>query len=431
MDTARAKSLCCYGCSNKTTPFLDSLAEENVKYENAYSQANWTLPSHTSLFSGKYFSQHRIDKNYSFDGINTFIGDLSDKGYDTMGLTNVTYLSEDFDADQLFDEFFYNPGPSFFQDLEFGREDFHSQESFNKYLNLSKHLITNFRFDKPLKFLKRKSDNLLLRDDSGAAKTNEEIKNRLKDRDNSFFLFLNYLEPHTPYLPPFPYSHKFQENKFQWFNLINESAPGLGEDTGNRKEILTSLYEGEINYLDSRIKKVYNWIMERYPNTVFIFTSDHGEYIFEHGYQCHKDTNLHDEVTKVPLIEVLPENISENIENPVEIKDIGQHILQLAEGDFDPMDSKIAISEMLGQEKDAEQDREYLVSATDGENRLFWGSNSGKRMVSGSEDGEIEKKLSDKISGEVGDPEELNLVLGDSNINDEEVKEKLADLGYT
>ena len=52
MDTARAQNFSCYGYERKTSPFLDSLAEENVIYKNAYSQANWTLPSHASMFSG-------------------------------------------------------------------------------------------------------------------------------------------------------------------------------------------------------------------------------------------------------------------------------------------------------------------------------------------------------------------------------------------
>ena len=58
MDTARARSFSCYGCENETTPFLDRMAEKNVKYEHAISQTNWTLPPHC-LVRGQYEEDFR------------------------------------------------------------------------------------------------------------------------------------------------------------------------------------------------------------------------------------------------------------------------------------------------------------------------------------------------------------------------------------
>ncbi|MFB6187416.1 MAG: sulfatase-like hydrolase/transferase [Halobacteriaceae archaeon] len=58
VDTLRADRLSCYGYENETSPFLDSLAEEGMRFENAYSVASWTVPVHGSLFSGKLPSFH-------------------------------------------------------------------------------------------------------------------------------------------------------------------------------------------------------------------------------------------------------------------------------------------------------------------------------------------------------------------------------------
>jgi arylsulfatase A-like enzyme len=40
------------GYERATTPHLDRLAKDGVLFESAYSQSSWTLPSHTSMFTG-------------------------------------------------------------------------------------------------------------------------------------------------------------------------------------------------------------------------------------------------------------------------------------------------------------------------------------------------------------------------------------------
>ncbi|MHC4883368.1 MAG: sulfatase-like hydrolase/transferase, partial [Planctomycetota bacterium] len=52
LDTVRADHLSCYDYQRTTSPNLDRLAEKSVLYSNAIAPASWTLPSHTSLFTG-------------------------------------------------------------------------------------------------------------------------------------------------------------------------------------------------------------------------------------------------------------------------------------------------------------------------------------------------------------------------------------------
>ena len=54
LDTVRAKSLSLYGYSRATTPNLDRLAARGVVFERALSTAPWTLPSHGSMFTGRF-----------------------------------------------------------------------------------------------------------------------------------------------------------------------------------------------------------------------------------------------------------------------------------------------------------------------------------------------------------------------------------------
>jgi hypothetical protein len=60
IDTLRADHLSCYGYATPTSPFLDQLASEGVRFENAYSACSWTAPSMASLFTALYPRQHGV-----------------------------------------------------------------------------------------------------------------------------------------------------------------------------------------------------------------------------------------------------------------------------------------------------------------------------------------------------------------------------------
>jgi len=61
LDTLRAKNMSCYEYPLRTTPHLDAFASENTLFLRAFSPATWTVPSHASMLSGLYLSQHRIE----------------------------------------------------------------------------------------------------------------------------------------------------------------------------------------------------------------------------------------------------------------------------------------------------------------------------------------------------------------------------------
>ncbi len=65
LDTTRARNLGCYGYGRPTSPNIDRFANEAVVYDRAIAPGTWTLPSHASLFTGKFPSAHgaRVDAN--------------------------------------------------------------------------------------------------------------------------------------------------------------------------------------------------------------------------------------------------------------------------------------------------------------------------------------------------------------------------------
>lgn len=455
MDTARAKNFSCYGYEKETTPFLDRLAEGNVKYNHVVSQANWTFPSHASFFSGEYTFENGKEQPESCAELDTFVGDLSERGYETIAVSNNNFISSDFGYNEVFDRLVYNERHDIYSDLDIDPEEVNDKygSGFRKYLEVGKSILGSRKlgtFFEGLNFVLK--DKFFLRD-SGAAETNKRVDKALDEIEDDFFLFLNYTEPHAKYKPPFPFTHKFQGNKFVLRKLKEVSNHELKiylrsdrEPDSEIMEISENLYNGELNYLDGRLEQLYQRISEEYPNTVFIFTSDHGEYFYEHERIGHV-AGLHEEVLHVPFVEVFPDGRSEEVEETAELRNIHDHVLDLADGNLDLMETKgIAFSEFYGStkqflenfiedESDIEKYSRYQAAATTDSYKLIWCEDGEKELLKlpdqeSVDDEKIERDLSRKIEKNLVHPEDYNSGQVDIETQDEEIKSRLEDLGY-
>src|SRR5262245_44537424 len=63
LDTTRADRFGCYGYKEIATPRLDELARHGTLFEQAHAPVPLTLPSHSSLFTGKYPPAHGVRDN--------------------------------------------------------------------------------------------------------------------------------------------------------------------------------------------------------------------------------------------------------------------------------------------------------------------------------------------------------------------------------
>ena len=89
LDTQRADRLSCYGYDRPTTPALDALAAGATRFAHAVAPAQWTVPTHASLFSGLYPSQHTMHQMNSVlpRPLSTLAERLSAAGYFTAGFS--------------------------------------------------------------------------------------------------------------------------------------------------------------------------------------------------------------------------------------------------------------------------------------------------------------------------------------------------------
>src|SRR5262245_904594 len=109
LDTTRADRLGCYGNRDIRTPNLDSLAAGGTLFERAYATAPLTLPSHASLFTGKYPPAHGVRDNGGYflaDAEQTLAETLRAQGYSTGGFVSAYVLDHRWGIAQGFDRYF-------------------------------------------------------------------------------------------------------------------------------------------------------------------------------------------------------------------------------------------------------------------------------------------------------------------------------------
>ena len=173
----------------------------------------------------------------------------------------------------------------------------------------------------------------------------EEINNMAlpwirEHRDEDFFLFVHYWDPHSIYYPPEPYRGLFYrgdetdpENHSLDVLKTQPVWPFTKRHLDAMKEGITDIeyviaqYDGEIRYTDDNVGELVNLLKELgiYDETVLIFTSDHGESLGEHHfYFDHCD--IYEPTIHIPLIVRYPEEVPKGRR----IKDLVQSTLCIA-----------------------------------------------------------------------------------------------------
>ena len=113
IDSLRADHLSLYGYEKETSPYLTELSFDGVVFDNAFSAANWTGASVTSLLTGLYPTVHGYtNQHYYLDnGEDSIASILKKHGYFTICFSNNMYVSEKSGLNVGFDDFRYRGIP--------------------------------------------------------------------------------------------------------------------------------------------------------------------------------------------------------------------------------------------------------------------------------------------------------------------------------
>ncbi|MFQ5824315.1 MAG: sulfatase [bacterium] len=335
LDTTRARNLSCYGYSKETSPNLDKIASEGVLFTQAISNASWTLPAHASLFTGTFPSFHLVN-NWSdrlSDQFVTMAQFFSGLGYQTMAINNNSWINEQFGLDRGFEV--HKKMWLLFQssnDLNITSRSIKHRNLLRKITELSKNIIKGNVF---LNLMNGFYGQFLYnRQDLGGRRIIRAFEKWLhteRNEEKPYFLFINLLEPHLPYKPPREYLNRFLNGKFTEERIKRLNQDPLSYITGNEEkdetdiEILTHLYNAEINYLDSLIGSIYSILASAclLDKTILIIVGDHGENLGEHKLMSHFFC-LYDTLIHVPFIMRYPSVLPKATKNEkiVQLSDI-------------------------------------------------------------------------------------------------------------
>ena len=308
-DHAR-RSMGAYGNTDVITPNLDRIANQGIRFDNAYAAAPVCSPSRGAMLSGKYPSQVglkdflMLNDNYKDQGIdpNTILWPklLRDHGYST-GLIGKWHLGTDESRQPLSMGFDYFVG--YDQDLS----------PYDPLLNIN-------------------GKNKVVRGHTSEIFTNYAKNFISENKKKKFALIVAFREPQMPW-------EEVPEIDLQAVRSIDPDVPdyeGINKDW--LKKITRNNYAA-IHTLDRSIGHIYNHLIENelLDKTLIIYVGDHGMLIGHHnaygrgaigvisgdrvvGYEG--IANLYEEAIKIPLIIHLPEKEQKGIISKVPVSNI-------------------------------------------------------------------------------------------------------------
>lgn len=314
LDTVRAQSLSLNGYARPTTPQLERLARAGVRFDRAIATAPWTLPSHASMFTGRFPHELSADALRLLDSTYSTLAEvLSVRGYLTAGfVANLFYCTRGSGLSRGFlhyEDYPASPGQIVLSS------------------SLGRALITNNRLRRVVGYYE-----LLNRKD--AATLNRDFLRWLSRADRRpFFAFLNYMDAHAPYLPPKPFDAMFAPSK-PWRKPFLGAGDRLTRRWWSPPEVQAELdaYDGSIASLDQQIGQLFDELERRgaLTNTLVIITSDHGEELFEHGLMSH-GSSLYRPSLHVPLLISFPSRVPQGktVREPVTLRDLPATVVDL------------------------------------------------------------------------------------------------------
>jgi arylsulfatase A-like enzyme len=318
LDTVRAENLSLYGYRRPTTPHLEQIAKKGVVFERAISTAPWTLPSHASMFTGRY--PHEVSADWVTPLDNTYptlAEALTANGYATAGFVgNLVYCISSFGLNRGFTHYEDNPALPLQLVLSSSLSRTISKKSFFRPI-----VGNNF------------GDRL---ERQNGAEINEGFLRWLSQNTRRpFFAFLNYFDAHEPYLAPEPFDAKFGSRTPR--RIISDSAMQgrwlVGKNiSAERIQREIDAYDGCIAYLDHQLGLLFDELEKRgvLENTIVIITSDHGEQFGDHGFFSHS-YSLYWPALNVPLLVSFPSRLPQGsrVSQPVTLRDIPATVVDL------------------------------------------------------------------------------------------------------
>jgi arylsulfatase A-like enzyme len=298
LDALRADHCSSYGYGRETTPELDRLASEGLRFSRAYSVSSWTKPVVATLFSGLHPVRHQNHPKNALlpDELVTLPELFREAGYRTSVFAENNFVSPLFGYDQGV-EHFEGSDPSVFTQSILG------------------HMVDRLAGTRPGLDWVLRASRTLDRLDAGHrrfAPDGIDLPERVAEwtkglpDDDRFFTYVHLLKPHAPYRVP-------EEFEGLWSGPGSEDAlmpptvTGVGPfakaDAPGEEELrhLVDNYDERIRFGDAQLGEILDGMRALGRDPLVVVLSDHGEEFGENGLFDHGHS-LQEAAVRVPLV---------------------------------------------------------------------------------------------------------------------------------
>jgi len=316
-DDLTTTAVSAYGNPACSTPNIDQLASEGVRYSRTYCQYPVCGPSRASFMSGYY---PNATTTYGYVSGRENLGTqkkmwsqlFKDNGYYTARVSKIYHMGVPGDIEK---------GSNGKDDEASWNERYNSQGPEWKAPGDGELVQGNPDGTLPIKggnvmtIVKADGDDLVHSDGKTAAKASALIR---AHKNEPFFLAVGFVRPHVPFVAPKNYYDPYPHQNTQlpervendWDDIpergINYVTSVNGKMNTEQEKKAIAAYYASVSYMDAQVGKVLKTLKEEglEDNTIVIFTSDHGFHLGEHRFWM--KVSLHEESVKVPFIIKVP-----------------------------------------------------------------------------------------------------------------------------
>jgi len=342
LDTVAAEHLSLYGYERPTSPTMVELAERGIRFDRAQATSSWTLPSHASMFTGRW--PHELSAGWltPLDGTFPTLAEfLSSRGYATAGFVgNCWYCASDSGLERGF---------AAYEDYIFPRlTAFRAASLVDRSVDGIRE-VERFLEDRlDIDILRTPVERLFLlvnADRKEAAGVNREFLDWLTRRrqpERPFFAFLNYYDAHSPYELPSERTHRFgtrpvdprDSDMIQGWWSTDKTAISPRDIA-----FAHDAYDDCVADLDEELGRLFDELGRRavLDTTWVILAGDHGESFGEHvGVFCH-GTSLYQTELHVPLVIIPPGGLPSKrvVTEAVSLRDLAATIVDVLDFEAD------------------------------------------------------------------------------------------------
>lgn len=375
-DQHKLESIGAYGSKLSITPNIDQLAKTGVVFNHCYTPSPVCAPARAALLTGMYpyangaiyhkapvklpdgkiknIGSGYLRETGYHEGIVTLAEVFKEQNYRTASPGKMHVhgeLQKNVDEDHKegnamgFDEtsvryYTYFPGGHY--EDEVGEDTYMRYRQFKKYNDVYKGGADHLNKEYEPTLVKNDEDNF----DMVVARKSVEFINKRAEDGKKFFLHVGFEKPHPPLtttqkyldrhnpadyeLPP-TYDDWYKKGKYPWVpNWVHSEIPKNPEKAKN----VMAAYNACVTEMDDMVGRVVKALKDKglYENTIIIYTTDHGEHLFEHGL-CGKHC-MYEDAVNVPFIISYPKLFKQNTVNNsvVSFVDIMPTLAELIDG---------------------------------------------------------------------------------------------------